>query len=66
MKTDELNDELRAEYDLTKLKGKTRGKYVERYKQGTNVVLPEPDVAAFFHNSEEVNEALRKLIPEKV
>ena len=66
MKKDELDDELRPEYDLTKLKGKARGKYVERYKQGTNVVLLEPDVAAFFHNSEEVNEALRKLIPEKV
>ena len=66
MKKDELDDELRPEYDLTKLKGKVRGKYAERYKQGTNVVLLEPDVAAFFHNSEEVNEALRKLIPEKV
>ena len=66
MKKDESDDELRPEYDLTKLKGKVRGKYAERYKQGTNVVLLEPDVAAFFHNSEEVNEALRKLIPEKV
>jgi hypothetical protein len=66
MKKDELDDELRPEYDLTKLTGKVRGKYAERYKQGTNVVLLEPDVAAFFHNSEEVNEALRKLIPEKV
>jgi len=66
MKKDELDDEMRPEYDLTKLEGRTRGKYAERYKQGTNVVLLEPDVAAFFHNSEEVNEALRKLIPEKI
>jgi len=66
MKKDKLDDEMRPEYDLTKLKGKARGKYAERYQQGTNVVLLEPDVAAFFHNSEEVNEALRKLIPEKV
>lgn len=66
MKKDKLTDEMRPEYDLTKLKSRTRGKYVERYKQGTNVVLLEPDVAAFFHNSEEVNEALRKLIPEKI
>ena len=66
MKKDELDDEMRPEYDLTKLKGKVRGKYTERYKQGTNVILLEPDVAAFFHTSEEVNEALRKLIPEKV
>jgi hypothetical protein len=66
MKKDELDDELRSEYDLTKLKNRVRGKYAERYKQGTNVILLEPDVAAFFHNSEEVNEALRKLIPEKI
>jgi len=38
MKNDEMNDELRPEYDLTKLKGKARGKYVERYRQGTNVI----------------------------
>ena len=57
---------MRPEYDLTKLKGRVRGKYTERYEQGTSIVLLEPDVAAFFHNSEEVNEALRKLIPEKV
>jgi hypothetical protein len=66
MKKDELNDELRPEYDLSKLKNKVRGKYAEQYRQETNVVLLEPDVAEFFHNSEEVNEALRKLIPEKV
>jgi len=66
MKKDELDDEFRPEYDLTKLKGGVRGKYAERYKQGTNVIVLEPDVAAFFHNSEEVNEALRKLIQEKV
>lgn len=61
-----MGDELLPEYDLSKLKGRVRGKYVERYRQGTNVILLEPDVAAVFHNSEEVNEALRKLIPEKV
>ena len=66
MKKDELDDEMRPEYDLAKLKGRVRGKYTESYKQGTNVVLLEPDVAAFFHTPEEVNEALRKLIPEKV
>ena len=66
MKKDEMDDELRPEYDLSKLKGRDRGKYVERFEQGTNLVLLEPDVAEFFNNSEEVNEALRKLIAEKV
>jgi hypothetical protein len=66
IKKDEMNDELRPEYDLSKLQGRVCGKYVERFEQGTNLVLLEPDVAEFFHNSEEVNEALRKLIAEKV
>jgi hypothetical protein len=52
-------DEMRPEYDI---RGGVRGKYYERYRQGTNVVLLEPDVAAVFHNSESVNRALRILI----
>ncbi len=38
-----------------------RGKYVERLKQGTNVVLIEPDLLDTFPDSEAVNEALRPL-----
>jgi hypothetical protein len=55
-------DELRPEYDLLQLKGRVRGKYVERYRAGTNIVLLEPDVAAAFHDAKAVNEALRLLI----
>src|SRR5215216_1020924 len=55
-------DELRPEYDLSKLKGRVRGKYVERYRAGTNLVLLEPDVAEVFPDAEAVNEALRFLI----
>ncbi len=57
-------DELREEYDLTKLKGKVRGKYVERYRQGTNLVLLEPEVAEVFPDSDSVNNALKMLIKE--
>ncbi|MGI8669600.1 MAG: hypothetical protein ACR2J3_07070 [Aridibacter sp.] len=57
-------DELREEYDLTKLKGKVRGKYVERYRQGTNLVLLEPEVAEAFPDSDSVNNALKMLIKE--
>jgi hypothetical protein len=64
MNKDSNNDELRPEYDLSKLKGRVRGKYVERCKEGTNVILLEPDVASVFPDSEAVNEALRKLISE--
>ncbi len=55
-------DELRPEYDLSQLKGRVRGKYVERYREGTNLVLLEPDVAAAFPDAKTVNEALRLLI----
>ena len=53
-------DELRPEYDLSKLlKEGVRGKYVERYRAGTNLVLLAPDVAQAFPNDATVNEALR-------
>jgi hypothetical protein len=52
-------DEMSAEYDI---RGGVRGKYYERYQQGTNVVLLDSDVAAVFHDSESVNRALRMLI----
>ena len=37
------DDDMLPEYDFT---GAVRGKYYERYRQGTNVVLLDPDVAA--------------------
>ena len=52
-------EEMRAEYDI---RGGVRGKYYERYRQGTNVVLLEPEVAAVFPDSQSVNRALRMLI----
>ena len=55
-------DELRPEYDLSQLKGRVLGKYVERYREGTNLVLLEPDVAEAFPDADSVNEALRFLI----
>jgi hypothetical protein len=58
----ELDDELRPEYDLSQLKGGVRGKYAERYRAGSNVVVLAPDVAEAFPNEEAVNEALRLLI----
>jgi hypothetical protein len=46
------------------LSGGIRGKYYERYKQGTNVVLLEPDVATVFRDSAAVNQALREYLSE--
>lgn len=58
--TSEIDDELRPEYDLHELlKGGVRGKYVARYRAGTNLVLLDPDVAKAFPDEAAVNEALR-------
>ncbi len=38
-----------------------RGKYAQRYREGTNIVRLDDDVAAMFPSSEKVNEALRSL-----
>ena len=57
-----LDDELRAEYDFSQLKGGVKGKFVERYRVGTNLVLLAPDVAKAFPDDESVNEALRLLL----
>jgi hypothetical protein len=57
-----LRDELRREYDLSKLKGGVRGKYAARYDAGTNLVLLSPDVAEHFPDDRSVNTALRRLI----
>jgi hypothetical protein len=56
------SDELRPEYDLSKLRGGVRGKYATRYAAGTNLVLLSPDVAEHFHDDQSVNSALRRLI----
>jgi len=40
---DKMSDELRPEYDLTRLfKNGVRGKYAKRYQAGTNLVLLDP------------------------
>jgi hypothetical protein len=58
-----VRNNLRPEYDLSKLKGGVRGKYTDRYKAGSNLVLLSPDVAAYFRDDESVNAALRRLMP---
>lgn len=58
-KDKDLDDEMRPEYDLTKLKFVGRGIYSERYRSGTNIVLLDKDVRKAFPDDESVNEALR-------
>jgi len=56
------DDELRAAYDESLIRGGVRGKYAQRYHAGTNLVLLAPDVAAAFPDAKAVNEALRLLM----
>jgi len=55
-------DDLLPEYDFASMKGGVRGKYVERLRKGSNLVLLEPDVAAAFPSDDAVNEALRGML----
>ncbi|MBA3532839.1 MAG: hypothetical protein H0T73_13015 [Ardenticatenales bacterium] len=57
---DEMEDDLRAEYDLRNLRVRKVGP--QRTQFGAQLVQLAPDVAAVFPTSEAVNEALRFLI----
>ena len=58
---DELNNELREEYDFSQMPNGIRGKYAEQYNEGVKLILLEPDVAEMFPNAKSINEALRAL-----
>jgi hypothetical protein len=61
----EEEDDLRPEYDFSQMKGGVRGKYVKRYREGTNLVLLDPDIVSAFPDAKAVNDALRSLLQEK-
>jgi hypothetical protein len=47
---------------LSDFKELERGKYYERVKENSNVVVLDPEIAAVFPNSAAVNKALHSLI----
>ena len=51
-------DTMREEYDFS---GGIRGRHFQAYRQSTNLVFLEPDMAEIFKDSAAVNAALRKL-----
>ncbi len=57
---EDMNDELRPEYDLTNLKVRRVG--IGRKMLQENEIRLDMDVARVFRDSESVNEALRTLI----
>lgn len=60
MNTENLNDELQSEYDLSKLKVRKIG--TGRKLLQENAISLDVDVAKVFPDSESVNQALRFLI----
>ena len=58
-------DTLRSEYPEDLIKSGIRGKYTRQYREGTNIVLIEPDLHKLFPDSEAVNRALREYIADK-
>ena len=54
--------DMRPEYDFASMKGGVRGKYVRRAREGTNIVLIQPEVAEAFPTEEAVNEAVRGVL----
>ncbi|MFH0782728.1 MAG: hypothetical protein V2B20_12370 [Pseudomonadota bacterium] len=62
MKKTKTSDELRMEYKREDLGVGVRGKYLEEYSKGSNLVLLSPEVAKVFTTAEAVNDALLSLI----
>ena len=55
-------DELRPEYKRSDFGELVRGKYADRLKKGSNVVVLDPRVARAFPDSDSVNQALLSLL----
>ena len=58
MKIMKNDPDMLEEYDFS---NGVRGKYADRYKEGTNIVILEPELMEFFPDSLSVNDALKSL-----
>ena len=55
----ERDPDMLDDYDFSQ---GVRGKYIQRFAQGSNIVVLSPEMAAIFPDSESVNDALRLLV----
>ena len=62
--SDEYTDDLRPEYPPELIRSGVRGKYARQFREGSNVVLIDPDLAIVFPNAKAVNDALRQFLVE--
>jgi hypothetical protein len=58
------NDELKDEYPEELIKSGVRGKYRQQYREGSNIVVIDADLAKRFPDSKAVNDALRQFLAE--
>jgi hypothetical protein len=56
------DDEIRTEYKRSDFKKLERGKYYDRVKASSNVVVLDEEILAVFPNSAAVNRALHTLV----
>lgn len=56
------DDEIRTEYKRSDFKKLERGKYYDRVKASSNVVVLDDEILAIFPNSAAVNRALHTLV----
>lgn len=62
-KRSRAKDDILPEYDFASMKGGVRGKYIARLRRdGSNIVVLEPEIAAAFPSDAAVNEALRGVL----
>jgi hypothetical protein len=59
------DEDVRAEYPPELIKSGVRGKYAKQYREGTNVVLIDPDLHKLFPDSAAVNRALRDYVEKR-
>jgi hypothetical protein len=58
-------DEMRSEYKRSDFGTLVRGKYAQRLRESSNVVVIAPDLAKAFPNARAANTALRRLLRER-
>jgi hypothetical protein len=58
-------DEMREEYSADLIRSGVRGTYAQRYREGSNVVVIDPDLSKAFPNADAVNQALREVLARR-
>lgn len=58
-------DDLREGYPAELIRSGVRGKYAKCYREGSNVVVIDPDLAKVFPNTDAVNDALRDYLAKR-